>query len=65
VGHESELYRKILGLISHNHCSVRVCHCLIVGEIDTKYYRHPIRKFDITELDGREKWTAYKFTRNV
>jgi len=31
----------------------------------TTYYRHPIRKFDFTELDGKEKWTAYKFTRNV
>jgi hypothetical protein len=67
VGRESELHREILGFsVSHDHCSVRIYgHYPIVGENDTKYYRHPIRKFDITELDGREKWTAHKFTKNV
>jgi len=67
VGRESELHRQILGFsVSHDHCSVRIYgHYPVVGENDTKYYRHPIRKFDITELDGREKWTAYKFTKNV
>ncbi len=29
------------------------------------FYRHPIRTFDFTEQDGKEKWTAYKFTKNV
>ena len=37
---------------------------MITGK-DTKYYRHPIRKFDFTELDGKEKWTTYRFTKNV
>jgi hypothetical protein len=32
---------------------------------DTAFYRHPIRTFDFTELEGKEKWSAYKFTRNV
>jgi hypothetical protein len=31
----------------------------------TTFYRHPIRKFDFTEMDGKEKWSAYKFTKNV
>ncbi|KAH8797828.1 hypothetical protein F5884DRAFT_635911, partial [Xylogone sp. PMI_703] len=31
----------------------------------TTVYRHPIRTFDFTALDGREKRTAYKFTKNV
>jgi hypothetical protein len=31
----------------------------------TTFYRHPIREFSFTELDGKEKWTAYKFTKNV
>lgn len=26
------------------------------------YYRHPIRDFSFTELDIKEKWTAYRFT---
>ena len=32
---------------------------------DTTYYRHPIKEFSFTSEDGKEKWTAYKFTKNV
>ncbi|KAL8303760.1 hypothetical protein RB597_004841 [Gaeumannomyces tritici] len=32
---------------------------------NTTYYRHPIRTFDFTELDGKNKWAAYRFTKNV
>lgn len=28
-------------------------------------YRHPIHTFDITALDGKEKWTTYNFTVGV
>jgi hypothetical protein len=38
-------------------------HCARCGP--SLYYRHPIHKFDFTTLDGKEKWTAYKFTKNV
>ncbi|KAK1827513.1 hypothetical protein QBC39DRAFT_393688 [Podospora conica] len=38
-------------------------HYPVVGEKDPKYYRHPIRQFCFTELNGREKWTAYRFTK--
>jgi hypothetical protein len=38
---------------------------LLIFQDKTTFYRHPIRTFDFTELDGKEKWTAYKFTRNV
>ncbi|CCD43484.1 hypothetical protein BofuT4_P011600.1 [Botrytis cinerea T4] len=31
----------------------------------TTFYRHPIREFSFTERNGKEKWTAYKFTKNV
>ncbi len=31
---------------------------------DTKYYRHPIRDFSF-ELDGKDKWAAYRFTKIV
>ena len=67
VGREMELNREILAFsISHDHRSVRIhgCYPIIDGK-DIKYYRHPIRTFDFTELDGREKWAAYKFTKNV
>jgi len=29
------------------------------------FYRHPIHEFSFAALDGKEKWTAYKFTKNV
>jgi len=32
---------------------------------ETTFYRYLIRKFDFTELDGKEKWTSYTFTKNV
>ena len=40
-------------------------HYPIIEGKDTTYYRHPIHTFDFTALDGKEKWTAYKFTKNV
>ncbi|KUI58955.1 hypothetical protein VP1G_06260 [Cytospora mali] len=67
VGRENEVHRQILSFsISHDHRSVRIYgyYPVIEGK-DTKYYRHPIRKFNFTEMDGREKWTAYRFTMKV
>ncbi|KUI74573.1 hypothetical protein VM1G_10071 [Cytospora mali] len=67
VGRENEVHRQILGFsISHDHRSVRIYgyYPVIEGK-DTKYYRHPIRTFDFTEMDGKEKWTAYRFTMKV
>lgn len=32
---------------------------------DTKYYRHTIHKFDFTVLEGLNKWTAYRVTKNI
>lgn len=67
VGREMELHREILAFsVSHDHTSVRIYgHYPVIDGKDTKYYRHPIHKFDFTALDGKEKWTAYKFTKNV
>lgn len=59
-----EVDREILAfLISHDHRIVRIYghYALIYGN-KTTFYRHPIRTFDFTALDGKEKWTAYKFT---
>lgn len=67
VKREKELYREILALlISHDHAMVRIYgHYPVIGGNKTTFYRHPIHKFDFTALDGKEKWTAYKFTKNV
>ena len=62
-----ELNREILGFsISHDDKIVRIYGHYPVFEGDnTAFYRHTIRVFNFQELDGREKWTAYKFTKNV
>ncbi len=67
VKREKEVDREILAFsISHDHRSVRIYgHYPVINGKDTKYYRHPIHTFDFTALDGKEKWTAYKFTKNV
>ncbi|OJD21628.1 hypothetical protein ACJ73_07029 [Blastomyces percursus] len=67
VGLEEEVNREILAFsISHDHRTVRIYgHYAVIDGNKTSFYRHPIRTFDFTELDGREKWTAYTFTRNV
>lgn len=67
VKREKELNREILAFsISHDHRSVRIYgrYPVIDGQ-KTTYYRHPIREFSFTEMDGKEKWAAYKFTKNV
>ncbi|KAK3492149.1 uncharacterized protein B0T23DRAFT_412299 [Neurospora hispaniola] len=67
VKREDEVNRQILAFsVSHDHQSVRnYGHYPVITEKDTKYYRHPIRKFDFTDLDGKEKWTAYRFIKNI
>jgi hypothetical protein len=67
VKREKEIHREILAFsISHDHRTVRIYgHYPIIDGNNATFYRHPIRTFDFTELDGKEKWTAYKFTKNV
>lgn len=69
VNRESELHLQILAFsISHDHRTVRIYgHYPVINAAKAKieYYRYPIRTFDFTELDGREKWTAYRFTKNI
>ncbi|KAL9042746.1 MAG: hypothetical protein Q9214_003693 [Letrouitia sp. 1 TL-2023] len=67
VKREKELDRKILAFsISHDHTAVRIYgHYPVIEGDKTTFYRHPIHDFGFTALDGKEKWTAYKFTKNV
>ncbi|EEH41586.2 hypothetical protein PAAG_03149 [Paracoccidioides lutzii Pb01] len=68
VKRKMELHQQILVFsVSHDCCSVRIFYGhypAIEGE-KTTFYRHPIHKFDFTSLDGREKWTSYKFLMGV
>ncbi|MCJ1288292.1 hypothetical protein MMC26_007647, partial [Xylographa opegraphella] len=67
VEREKELHRKVLAFsISHDDEAVRIFgHYSVIDGDKTTFYRHPIHKFDFTALDGKDKWTAYKFTKNV
>ncbi len=67
VKREDEVNRKILAFsVSHDHRSVRIySHYPVITEKDIKYYWHLIRDFSFTELDSKDKWAAYRFTKNV
>jgi len=67
VKREKELNREILAFsVSHDNRTVRIYgHYALIDGDKTTIYRHLIHKFDFTALDGKEKWTAYKFTKNV
>lgn len=64
---QKKLHRIILAFsISHDNEMVRIYdHYPLIDGDDASVYRYPLRKFDITSEEGKEKWTAYKFTRNV
>ncbi|GAB1312295.1 hypothetical protein MFIFM68171_02505 [Madurella fahalii] len=67
VKREEEINRQIVAFsISHDHRSVQIYgHYAVIDRRDTKYYRHLIHTFDFTALEGRDKWTAYRITKNV
>ena len=67
VKREREVHREILGFsISHDDQSVRIYgHYPIIEGKTVTYYRCPIRAVNFTDLFGKEKWSTYKFTKNV
>ena len=67
VKREKELQREILAFsISQDHRMVLIyCENPVIDGKDTKYYRYPIYKFSFTTLDSKEKWTTYRFTKNI
>lgn len=67
VKREAEIHREILAFsVSHDHRSIRINgHYAVIDGSETTFYRHPIHEFSFQALDGKERWTAYKFTKNV
>ncbi|GAW23570.1 hypothetical protein ANO14919_131370 [Xylariales sp. No.14919] len=67
VGREDEVDRQILAFsASHDQRSVRLYgYYPVIDGKETKYFRHPIHSFDFTTLNGKDKWTAYQFIKNV
>ncbi|EQK97829.1 hypothetical protein OCS_06458 [Ophiocordyceps sinensis CO18] len=68
VNRKADAHRQILAFsVSHNASSVRIWgHYPVMADgKDIQYYRHPIHDFSFIALDGRDKWTAYRFVKNV
>lgn len=67
VFRQDKLHREILAFsVSHDHQAVKIYgHYALIDGKDTSFYRHLIHHFSIISQDGKDKWTAYKFTRNV
>ena len=67
VKRKKELHREILAFsVSHDHSEVWIYgHYPVIEDQKTTFYRHPIRTFYFTESNGKDKWAAYKFTKNV
>ena len=67
VSRQDELHREILAFsVSHDNEAVRIYgHYALTNGRETSFYRHLIRKFDFTDQEGKERWTTYKFTRNI
>jgi hypothetical protein len=67
VKRENEIHREILAFsVSHDYRSARIYgHYAVIDGANTTFYRHPIHEFCFTALEGREKWTAHRFTKNV
>jgi hypothetical protein len=67
VRREKEIHREILAFsVSHDHRSVRIYgHYAVIDGANTTFYRHPVHTFDFTALDGKDRWTAHKFTKNI
>ncbi len=65
---EDEVDRQILAFsVSHDHRSVRIYgyYPVMHNEYGPRYYRHPIHTYDLTAFDGRQRWTSYRFIKNV
>ena len=58
---EKEFHREILGFsISHDYETVRIYdHYPGIDGDKTTFYRHPIKKFNITSEEGKDKWASY------
>ncbi|KAL9013824.1 MAG: hypothetical protein Q9173_001505 [Seirophora scorigena] len=67
VGRAQELHRKVLGFsLSHDHRTVRIySHYAEIDGPGTTYYRHLLEDFAILGRDGKNRWMAYQFVRNV
>ncbi|KAH9213503.1 hypothetical protein DL95DRAFT_506308 [Leptodontidium sp. 2 PMI_412] len=59
---EKELHLEILAFsISHDQETVRIySHYPMIDGDKTTFYRHPIKKFNFTSEEGKDKWTSIR-----
>lgn len=67
IKHKKEIHWKIfIFSVLHNYHSVRMySHYLIIEEDKNKFYCYLIKKFSFTSEEEKNKWTVYKFIKNV
>jgi hypothetical protein len=67
VSRKTELHGTVLAFsVSHDHGPLRIYgHYTLIDGNEARFYHYPIRKFDFTEQNGKDKWTAYKFVKKV
>lgn len=68
VQRQKELDRTILAFsISHDHDSARIYgHYPVFDESGAfRYFRHEIAKFFLAGEEGKNRWKAYQFTKNI
>ncbi|MCJ1309554.1 hypothetical protein MMC25_003214 [Agyrium rufum] len=67
VGREKELHGEVNYFsISHNDHFVTIYgHYAMINGMETTFHRCKIYSFDFTALDGKEKWSAYTFVKNI
>ena len=67
ISRQDELNRKIfIYSISHDNEIVKIYdHYALIKNDNILFYRYFIKKFDFISEDDQEKWTSYKFTKNV
>ena len=67
VSRAEQLHRKILVFsVSHDHDMVKIYgHYALIGKAKSTFHRHLVRSFDITDYDGKNRWTAYNFVRKL
>lgn len=67
VSREGEVDGQILAFsVSYNNRVVRIYgHYPVIDGETINYHRHLIHEFLFTGYNGKEKWTTYRFTRNI
>ena len=67
IKREKEVNREALAFsISHDDHQVRIYgHYAVITATKTTYHSHLIDEFSFVRFNGKEKWRAYKFTKNV